>query len=212
MNLEQELAQARKESNYDFKTDIFSDSILQKGPLSHPKVGDKAPDFVLPNEKGDIVSLQELLKSGPVILSFFKGNFCGFCDLELKALQRSLPQFEKYGAILLGISPHTVSVSFELKTQKSLTYTILSDSGNEIAEKYGLRFKLQPMLLTAFASFGMSDLTPMFGDTGENTNTMPIPGTFVIDVTGKIVYAFVDVDHSKRAEPSDIIACLMSIN
>jgi peroxiredoxin len=212
MSLEKELEEMRKSSGYVFEEDMFTDSILHKGELTYPKTGDIAPAFVLPNEKGENVSLEGLLKQGPVIISFFKGNFCRFCDVELKALQRSLPQFEKYGAILLGISPHTVSVSFELKTEKNLSYTILSDRGNEIAEKYGLRFRMQDKLRNAFESFGLGDLTPLFGDSGENTNTMPIPGTFVIDMSGKVIFTFVDVDHTKRAEPSDIIASLMSIN
>jgi len=212
MNLEQELEQHRKTSGYVFLEDMFTDSILKKGELNFPKPGERAPGFILPNENGENVSLEGLLTKGPVIMSFFKGNFCSFCDLELKALQRSLPQFEKHGAILLGISPHTVSVSFDLKSQKNLSYTILSDKGNEIAEKYGLRFKMQEKLLNAFESFGLGDLTPVFGDSGENTATMPIPGTFVIDMSGKVIFTFVDVDHSKRAEPSEIIASLMSIN
>jgi peroxiredoxin len=212
MNLEDQLEEARVDSNFNYETDHFQHSIAQKGELVFPVPGDDAPMFELLNETGETVKLQDILKEGPVILSFFKGDFCGYCDLELKALQRSLPQFKKYGAILLGISPHTVSVSYELKEKKNLSYSILSDSGNEIAEKYGLRFKMQKMLMDVFASFGLDDMSPVYGDTGENTNTMPIPGTFVIGMDGKIIYSFVDSDHTKRAEPSDIIACLMSLN
>ena len=210
MTLNEEIQAAVKEM--PGVLDAVNDSIAKKGELIYPTVGQVAPTFELPNEHGDSVKLTDLLKQGPVILSFFKGEFCNICDLELKSMQRSLPQFQKYGAILLGISPHTVSISFELKAKKELSYSILSDTGNEIAELYGLRFKIQPMLMDVFASFGMTDLTPMFGDSGENTNTLPIRGTFVIGMDGKIVYAFVDSDHTKRAEPADIVACLMSMN
>lgn len=212
MSLEQELASARADDGFNYESDHFQESIGQKGEINHPKVGEEAPKYVLPDENGTEVSLDDLLKKGPVIMSFFKGDFCGYCDLELKALQRALPQFKKYGAILLGISPHTVSISFELKEKKDLSYSILSDKGNAIAENYGLRFKMQEQLMDVMASFGFDGMGEVYGDSGEETNTMPIPGTFVIGMDGNIVYAFVDSDHTKRAEPSDIIASLMSLN
>ena len=210
MTLNEELKTIQDSRGKDY-VDPFNDSIQKKGELIYPNPGESAPMFELLNEKGEPVKLENILKQGPVILSFFKGDFCQLCDLELKTLQRSLPQFTKHGAILLGISPHTVSISYQLKEKKELSYSILSDQGNQIAEIYGLRFKIQPMLMEAFASFGLADLRPLFGDSGENTNTLPIPGTFVIGMDEKIAFAFVDSDHTKRAEPSDIIACLMSL-
>ena len=190
--------------------DPINDSIAQrKITYEIPKAGETAPLFLLPDENGNKVLLEDLIKKGPVILSFFKGNWCEVCDLELRAHQRALPEFKKYGATLVAISPHTISVSYQLKSEKELTYCILSDSGNEIANLYGLRFEIQKPLLDAFASFGL-DFTQLHGDQGENTGTLPIPGTFVIGVGGRIIYSFVDSDHTKRAEPADIVAVLMT--
>lgn len=190
--------------------DPINESIAQREiTVEIPNTGNKAPLFSLPDENGDKVFLEDLIKKGPVILSFFKGNWCEMCDLELRAHQRALPEFKKYGATLVGISPHTVSISYQLKAEKELTYSILSDAGNEIANLYGLRFKIQKTLLDAFASFGLAFM-PIHGDQGENTETLPIPGTFIIGMNGKIIYSFVDSDHTKRAEPADIVAALMA--
>jgi len=191
--------------------DPINESIVHREEtVRSPQPGDKAPHFSLPDENGTSVQLSDLVKKGPVIISFFKGNWCQICDLELKALQRALPEFKKYGATIVGVSPHTVSVSYQLKSEKALSYTILSDSGNEIAHQYGLRFKVRKALMDVFASFGMEDLSPIHGNQGEHTNTLPIPGTFVVGMNGGIIYSFVDSDHTKRAEPADIVAALMS--
>ena len=211
-NLESELASHRKATDFNIESDTITDSLRARdSEVSHPLVGDVAPMFSLPNENGKEESLAELLTKGPVIITFFKGDWCSYCDLELKAMQRALPEFEKHGATVVAISPHTVTISQSLKEKKQLDYTILSDAGNRIAEEYGLRFPMQEELMDLMSAFGLEDMTPMHGEQGDNTNTLPIPGTFVVNMDGKIIYSFVDSDHTKRAEPSDIVACLMSV-
>lgn len=212
ISLNEEILELKKVDPRRDMPDPFNLAIGQSTFSRQPKVGETAPKFNLPNQNGDEVSLDTLIKQGPVILSFFKGDWCAVCDLELKALQRSLPEFSKYGAIVLGVSPHTVSISFELKEKKQLSYTILSDAGNRIAEQYGLRFPMNNMLIDIFKSFGVDNITKIHGDNGNDTNTLAIPGTFVIDASGKIVFAFADSDHTQRAEPADIVACLASIS
>ena len=212
ISLNGEIAEHKKASPDPDMPDPFNIIISQSKFAPQPKVGDVAPKFSLPNQNGETVSLQTLISQGPVILSFFKGNWCQVCDLELKALQRSLPEFAKYGAIVLGISPHTVSISYELKEKKQLSYTILSDAGNRIAEQFGLRFPMNNMLFDIFKSFGVDNMTMIHGDNGNDTNTLAIPGTFVIDSNGKVVFAFADSDHTNRAEPAEIVACLASIS
>ena len=94
-----------------------------------PSVGDKAIDFKLPNNDGNIFSLGSMLKDGPVILNFFRGNFCKYCQLELKALQRSMNEFERYSASLVGISPSAITVQTVTKDSNDLSYAILADGG-----------------------------------------------------------------------------------
>ncbi len=171
--------------------------------------GDKALEFSLPKEDGNEVSLAELLKSGPVILNFFRGNFCEFCQLELKALQRSLHEFQRYNATLVGISPSFVS----LQTLGSgdapvYSYSILSDVGNKVAATYGLRYNVSEELENMFVALGM-DLKDVFSENDQKT--LSIPATFVVNIDKKIIFKFADVDYTKRAEPADIIASLISI-
>lgn len=176
-----------------------------------PKVGDKAIDFKLPNEKGNNISLNKLCKSGPVILNFFRGNFCDFCKLQLKALQRSMKEFDRYRATLVGISPSLVSIQTVTKDSLKLSYSILSDTGNNVAARYGLKYALSNELVSIFEGFGI-DYNENFGDTGPEDPSLPIPATFVIDRDKRIVFAFHDSDYTKRAEPADIIASLISIS
>ena len=211
MPFEQTLAQHRKEKNYDYETDGFTVEILASNRPESPKLGADAPHFSLPNENGVQFDMNELLNRGPIILSFFKGEWCSYCDLELKNLQRSIVDFDKYGATVLGISPHTISISYKLKEQKELSYNILSDSGNKIAEQYGLKFPLSTAFSDAMAGFGL-DFPTLNEGQSKGEESLPIPGTFVIDRGGKIIYSFVDTDHTKRAEPADIIASLMSVS
>ncbi len=212
MNLEAELQKRRSIDQYDYETDHFTDSILKREIVESPQAGTLAPSFSLLDETGTEVTLSSLLAKGPCILSFVKGTWCNYCGLELKAMQRVLPEFKKHGATLLAISPHTVSLTQEMKEEKGLGYSILSDAGNEIAYKYGLRFQLQPRLMDVFAQFGFGEsLQPIHGDQGDNTNTLPIPGTFVISPDGTVIFSFVNSDHTKRAEPAEIIAALMTV-
>ena len=175
-----------------------------------PKLGDTAIDFELPDVDGNKVSLDELCKNGPVILNFFRGNICKFCKLHLKALQRSMQEFKKYHASLVGISPSLISVQTVTKDTSKLTYTLLSDIGNQVAELYGLKYSLSDELLTIFEGFGI-DYDENYGETASEDRSLPIPATFVINTDKKIVYAFHDSDYTKRAEPADIIASLISI-
>ena len=171
--------------------------------------GDQAFDFSLPKEDGNEVSLAELLNSGPVILNFFRGNFCEFCQLELKALQRSLHEFQRYNATLVGISPSFVSLQTLGKGNAPVySYSILSDVGNKVAATYGLRYTVSEELENMFAAMGM-DLTDVFSENDQKT--LSIPATFVINIDKKIIFKFADVDYTKRAEPADIIASLISI-
>ena len=172
-------------------------------------LGDQALDFSLPKEDGNEVNLAELLNTGPVILNFFRGNFCEFCQLELKALQRSLHEFQRYNATLVGISPSFVSLQTLGKGDAPVySYSILSDVGNKVAATYGLRYNVSEELENMFAALGM-DLTDVFSENDQKT--LSIPATFVINIDKKIIFKFADVDYTKRAEPADIIASLISI-
>ena len=176
----------------------------------YPVVGDQAIPFTLPNVNNENISLESLLVKGPVILSFFRGGWCNYCQIELKALQRSMPEFEKLNASLVGISPSVISVKDITQGQITVSYAVLSDIGNSVAENYGLRFQMTKELVDIFDGFGL-DMEEIHAVSGDESENLPIPATFVIDQNMNIVFSFVDPDHTKRADPTEIIAALMSI-
>jgi peroxiredoxin len=188
----------------------FVQNIQNSGKLEQvPRLGDVAPGFVLPDDKGDIIESSTLLQKGPLIISFFRGDWCVFCSLELRALQRSLADFQKLGASLVGISPQSVSYSHMAADKRNVQYKVLSDEGNKIADNYGLMFSMPNQMVNAFNTFGL-DLKAINGT--PSSVDVPVPATFVLDAKGRIVYRFVDADYTKRAEPAAIIASLMEIN
>lgn len=187
----------------------FIANINQSGKLNMvPKVGDLAPSFVLPDDKGNMVSSEVLLQRGPLIVSFYRGDWCVFCNLELRALQRSLAEFKKFGASLVGISPQSVAYSHMTSDRRNIQYQVLSDEGNRIADNYGLMFSMPQQMVNAYNSFGI-DISKINGS--SNNSQLPVPATFVVNTDGRIAYRFLDADYTRRAEPAEIIACLMEL-
>ncbi len=168
------------------------------------KAGDVAPSFNLPAQDGNVVSSAELLSKGPLIVSFYRGVWCPYCNMELRALQEHLPEFVEAGAALVAISPQTPVNSRKSVRQNALGFPILSDTGGEVAAAFGLRFALPEYLVELYTSL-KNDL-PSFN--GEDSWTLPMPGRFVIGMDGVIRYAEVNPDYTRRPEPSDMLAAL----
>jgi peroxiredoxin len=204
-------AKREEEGGYvPFVVKQIQDANNNRVDVDIPNVGDEAIDFALPNEDGSEVSLTELLKTGPVIMSFFRGNFCEFCRLEMKALHRSYHEFQRYNATLVGISPSFISIKSLGEIDTTVySYSILTDVGNKVAAAYGLRYKVGEELENMLIAMG-TDLNSAFGETDEHT--LSIPATFVVNTDRKIIFKFSDTDFTKRAEPADIIASLISIS
>ena len=166
-------------------------------------VGDRAPDFSLPDQVGAQVRLGDLLKLGSLVLSFFRGAWCPFCENELKALHMALPEIHRRGARLVAISPQRVEQSMTTAERLLLEYSLLSDEGNTVAERYGLAFQI-PDSFRGYQD-SMSDLAAF---NGELSYVLPIPATYVIDQDGTVRYAFVDPDYTRRADPEDVLEVL----
>lgn len=167
-------------------------------------VGDKAPAFTLKDPDGHPVSSAELLAKGPLIVSFYRGAWCPYCNMELQALQAALPEFEKLGASLVAISPQTAPNSRKSVRENALTFPILSDVKGEVGAAFGLKFKLPDYLIELYKGF-KNDL-PTFNDDPEWT--LPMPGRFVIGQDGTILYAEVNPDYTRRPEPEDMLPAL----
>ena len=168
------------------------------------KIGDTFPSAILPNAAGKEINLDELLKNGPLVISFYRGGWCPYCNIELRALQQSLPQIKEAGANLVAITPETPDNSLTTKEKNNLSFEVLSDVNNELSKKLGLIFQLPADLLNIYSTFGI-DIQK------HNKNAdfeLPMPATYVVDVNGKIIYAFVNEDYTQRAEISEILAAL----
>ena len=164
------------------------------------KVGDIAPDFTLPDAEGLPVSLYDTLQHNAVIISFFRGNWCPFCMAELTHYQEAINNNLVDSATVIAISPQSIHFNHDLKVQNNLEFRILSDKGNEIADKYGLVFTLQENIREIYKNMG-ADLELFNSD---KTYKLPIPATYLIDKNKKIVFSSVSTNYMERADVCDI--------
>lgn len=163
--------------------------------------GDSMPDFELPNQRGEQRRLADYLAQSPLVLNVYRGGWCPYCNMEMKALHDALPQIEAQGARLVGMAPETPDKAAETADRHAIAIDILSDSGNRVAEHLGLVFELPAALRPIYEKFGI-DL-PAYN--GDKSFKLPVPATYIIRQDGVIAYDFVNADYTKRLEPSVII-------
>jgi peroxiredoxin len=168
------------------------------------KAGGKAPAFTLPDLDGKPVSSAALLEKGPLVISFYRGVWCPYCNLELQALQEALPAFAAHGASLVAISPQNAVNSRKSVRTNKLGFPILSDARNDVADAFGLRFALPDYLIELYKTL-KNDLPAFNGDPGW---TLPMPARYVVGTDGTILYSEVNPDYTRRPEPSDMLAAL----
>jgi peroxiredoxin len=179
--------------------------LVASGQAQHAKkAGDKAPEFTLNDPDGNPVSSKDLLAKGPLVISFYRGVWCPYCNLELQALQAALPEFQKRGASLVAISPQTAPNSRKSQRDNNLAFPILSDEKSKVAASFGLRFSLPDYLVELYKSF-KNDL-PAFND--DPAWVLPMPARFVIGQDGTIAYAEVNPDYTQRPDPSELLPVL----
>jgi peroxiredoxin len=168
------------------------------------KVGAHAPQFQLPDHRGETISSAELLSHGPLVVSFFRGRWCPFCVAQLEAMSFILPAIKSAGASLVAISPQSVKQSFFMADQHKLGFPLLSDSGNKIATGFGLTYSV-PEEQRAIYKRAFVNL-PFVNE--DASWTLPIPATFVLDRQGIITYMSANEDYTQRPEPADILRAL----
>ncbi|HEV3245927.1 MAG TPA: peroxiredoxin-like family protein [Beijerinckiaceae bacterium] len=180
---------------------------LRNGPISRNtlKAGDRAPAIVLGNAKGETVDVGTLLRKGPVIVTFYRGGWCPFCNLELKAFQDVLPRIIAAGASLIAISPEKPDESLSTAEKNALTFEVLSDVGQKVGRAFGLVYEFTDELKSAYDGFGL-DIPTRNDAPGEWA--LPISATYVIDRDGTIIYAYTDADYRDRADPRDVLDAL----
>lgn len=168
------------------------------------KAGDAAPEFILNDPDGKPVSSTELLKRGALVISFYRGVWCPYCNLELTALEEALPSFKAEGANLVAISPQNAVNSRKSVRTNKLSFPILSDTHNDVAAAFGIRFALPDYLVELYKNL-KNDL-PAFN--GDNSWTLPMPACYVVGQDGTILYAEVNPDYTHRPEPQDMLPVL----
>ena len=173
------------------------------------RVGQSAPYFMLSDAFGNQVSLEKLLASGPVVISFYRGEWCPFCNIALRGLQQALPDIKRLGATLVAISPEKPDHGIVASEKNGLTFPVLSDVGNRVARQFGIVFRVGEPLKEFSKNAFNNDLALRNGD---HSYELPVPATYVIDTTGVICFAHVDVDYMlSRAEPEAVVAALEAL-
>src|SRR6266550_5712384 len=168
------------------------------------KEGAQAPNFTLPNARGNAVTLSHLLTQGPVIMTFYRGQWCPYCHLQLRAYQQALLHMQARGASLVAISPQTPDHSRALAEKLELTFALLSDMGNQVARQFGIVFTIAEAVRGAHKQV-CANLPALNGD---NSWELPMAGTFLVDQSGTVRLAFVHPDFTRRLDPSVVIARL----
>jgi peroxiredoxin len=168
------------------------------------RAGDRAPEFTLNDPDGKPVSSRELLKQGPLVVSFYRGVWCPYCNLALQALQAALPDITTRGARVVAISPQTAPNSRKSQRDNRLAFPIFSDVKSEVANAFGLRFALADYLVEVYKGF-KNDL-PTFNN--DPSWVLPMPARYVIGTDGVIAYADVNPDYTRRPDPSELLPVL----
>lgn len=186
---------------------------IDSGHESDITIGSTAPDFTLPNADGEEKTLSELLQNGPVILSFYRGGWCPYCNDQLYAYQQILPEFEELGAQLVAISPEKPESAQDTMSKNYVTFEILSDEANKVARNYDLIWTVPEDKREGFSTWLKDETGQTLAEfNGIDNYELPIPATFVIAQDGTVVYVFKEEDYKLRAKNEDIIKALENIS
>ena len=173
------------------------------------ELGQKVPDFELPNQQGKLTSLVDLLAKGPLVVTFYRGSWCPYCNLQLRALHARLSEIHALGAELVAISPQVPDGSMKKNEISEMDFLVLSDQDAKVAAQYGVAWKVPDYLVEHMRVDRQLDLDAI---NNGNGSVLPIPATFVIGRDGVVTWRYVDVDYRTRSEPDDIIEALQKLS
>ena len=171
------------------------------------KTGDRLPEFTLTNAVGKSVKSTDLLARGPVVLAFYRGGWCPYCNLELRALQTALSDIQATGAQLVAIAPETPDNSLTTQEKNDLSFEVLSDVDNQVARELGLVFTVPEYLRPIYEQFGID----IVAHNGDENFELPVPATYIVTPQGEIVHHFVNIDYRQREDPERILAVLKQL-
>jgi peroxiredoxin len=168
------------------------------------KVGDKAPMFMTMDADGNKVSLEDMLKKGEVVVQFYRGQWCPYCNKQLSQMNDSMQMIKDKGANVLLVTPETKEGVGKTKMKTKVKFAIVSDSGMTIMKAYKVNFMLDAETVTKYKGYGI-DLNAA---NGANGNNLPVPATYIIGKDGMIKYVYFNINYSQRATVKDILAAL----
>lgn len=180
--------------------DLFASGIEQQ-ILS---VGEKAPEFALPDASGRMVHSSDLLAVAPLVVNFFRGRWCPYCVTELEAWRDLYTVVRERGALLVGISPQTVRQSDFTVSQHEIPFPLLHDSHCDVAQRFGLAYKVPPFLQNYYRSI----LVNLSFINGDESWLLPLPATYVLAQDGTVLYAEAHADFRVRPEPGEVLKSL----
>ncbi|WP_158745306.1 peroxiredoxin-like family protein [Acidisphaera sp. L21] len=197
-------APAGRPALYDAKIEDLRLSFAQECATG---LGDMTPAFSLPNQHGQVVSLDDVLRTGPAVLTFYRGGWCPYCNIQLRAYQGILPGITALNGRLIAISPQRPDGSLSTAEANALAFDVLSDVGNDLARRFGLVWSLPEELRAALRSNNkaLPDIN------GDDSWELPVPATYVIGRDGRVALAAIEVDYRKRLEPDAILAALRTL-
>ena len=203
--VKQYLETAPDEVQKDFSRGI--NELSDSGILDNAtNVGEYAPEFDLPNAIGEQISLYDSLQKGPVVLVWYRGGWCPYCNLQLQHIQSKLSEIHAAGGQVIAISPELPDMTMTTKERHMLEFQVLSDIDNKVADKYKLAYTVPNYVVDHY------DLSVKLNDhNGNESNRLPLAVTYVINTDGKVEYAFLDADYKNRATPEEIISVLKSL-
>ncbi len=169
--------------------------------------GQSAPDFTLPDALGRAVALADLRAKGPVVLLWYRGGWCPYCNLTLRAYADALPQLTEAGAQLVAISPETPDRSLTTAQKGELPFTVLSDADNAVARAFGLLFEVPEDVWRRY-----EDKLQVGAYYAHDRPELPLAATYVIAPDGTVAWAFLDPDYRRRAEPTEVLAAVRGID
>lgn len=201
--LEKKLSERRESAKNRISPEILSKMLEATQSLKNSElekeafnIGDKIEDIILLNNLGDKVSIMDVLGKQPAIISFYRGTWCPYCNLELSTYNELLKDKNKIK--MIAISPERPESSINVE---NLNFEVLSDIDNKFAKKLNLTFDITETIENIYDGFGIN----LEKSQGKKSRILPIPATYIVDSSGVIVYAYIDADYTKRAEPKDII-------
>ncbi|WP_448606876.1 peroxiredoxin-like family protein [Paenimyroides ceti] len=191
------------ETQQAFATSILD---LKKRMIEHNsiKTGDKMPDFILKDSNGNEVNSKDVLKNGKMLLTFFRGSWCPYCNLELQYLQKHLQLLHEKKVTVVAVSPQKAEHSQSLAAQHNLSFTVVNDVNNKLAKQLGIRFSLQDFVESHYKELGID----LHHFNGNDENTLPVPAVYVVNSDGIISYSFIDADYTNRFDIQQLLKTL----